>query len=114
MDIEVFEKSDYHAVVNISGRLDAGSSKDLREEFKSLVEKGFTELVVNMAKVQYIDSSGLGALVSGLKMARSGKGDLTLANVGPQAKVALTLTRLDSVFRIQDSIASEVEKPSSR
>ncbi len=106
MNIEVSEKADHQAVISVQGRLDASNAGDLKEKLKALVQKGFTRLVLDMAEVQYIDSSGLGALVSGLKTARTENGDLFLANIGPQTKVALALTRLDKVFRTSDNVVS--------
>jgi anti-sigma B factor antagonist len=55
-------------------------------------------------QVNFIDSSGLGALISGLKSARQAGGDLRIANPGEQARVVLKLTTLDRVLRPYDSV----------
>ena len=65
---------------------------------------GQHRLVVDLGQVSFIDSSGLGALISGLKSARQAGGDLRIANPGEQARVVLKLTRLDRVLHPYDSV----------
>lgn len=78
----------------------------LRQQLLTLVAGGATHLVVDLAKVSTIDSSGVGALVSGLKAARARGGDLRLA--APCSAIAdiLSIMRLDKVLVASDSVQS--------
>lgn len=86
------------SVVHLDGRLDFLSSSALRDELAEQVATGRRWFVVDLGDVTYVDSSGLGALISGLKMARQSGGDLRIARPGDQLRTVLSLTSLDSVF----------------
>ena len=92
------------AVVRLDGRLDFLSAGDARKQFADAVDKGSRRVVVDLAKVTFIDSSGLGSLVGGLKTARQAGGDLRVASPSAQAKSLLKLTSLDQVFRAHPTV----------
>jgi anti-sigma B factor antagonist len=92
------------AVIRLSGRFDFLSATKVRERFVAAVEGGHRRLVVDLAAVDFMDSSGLGALIGGLKSARQAGGDLRLAAAGTQAQSVLKLTSLDRVFRAYASV----------
>ncbi len=71
----------------------------LRKELHGLVEAGSTRLVVDLSATEFIDSSGLGVLISGLKLARQAGGDLRIAAPTTQVETVLSLTNLDRVLR---------------
>ncbi|WP_371259213.1 STAS domain-containing protein [Mycobacterium sp. GA-1285] len=71
----------------------------LRKELHSLIQGGNTRLVVDLSGTEFIDSSGLGALISGLKLARQAGGDLRIAAPTTQVETVLSLTNLDRVLR---------------
>jgi anti-sigma B factor antagonist len=77
--------------------------------FKSLVEEtvaaGQTRIVVDLGEVTFIDSSGLGALIAGLKATRQAGGDLRIADVPEQVLTVLRLTNLDRVLRAHPTVA---------
>jgi len=81
-------------------RLDAHNSGDLKNEMLSLFEDGKNQLVIDLKEVRFIDSSGLGALVSGYKNASARNGNLKLCALQPQVKSMFELTRLHRVFEI--------------
>lgn len=81
-------------------RLDAHNSAELKVEFQRLFEGGNLSLLVDLKNVRFIDSSGLGALVSGFKNATSNQGTLKLSSLQPQVKSMFELTRLHRVFEI--------------
>jgi anti-sigma B factor antagonist len=81
-------------------RLDAHNSSDLKLEVQKLFEAGKLHLLIDMKDVRFIDSSGLGALVSGFKNATSAQGTLKLSSLQPQVKSMFELTRLHRVFEI--------------
>lgn len=81
-------------------RIDAHNSVELKEYFLSMMEHGETHILVQLENVRFIDSSGLGALLSGFKNAESRSGRLSLVNLQPQVLSMFELTRLNRVFEI--------------
>jgi anti-sigma B factor antagonist len=90
-------------------RLDAHNSGDLKVEMQRLFDEGIKNLLVDLKDVRFIDSSGLGALVSGFKNAISHQGSLKLATLQPQVKSMFELTRLHRVFEIFPSTGDAIE-----
>ncbi|MCE0767043.1 STAS domain-containing protein [Pseudonocardia kujensis] len=87
------------AVIRPQGRLTMTSTAALRSLVTETVESGHTHVVVDLEATEFIDSSGLGALVSGLKTCRQAGGDLRIARPGAQVRTVLELTNLDRVLR---------------
>jgi anti-sigma B factor antagonist len=92
-------------VVNVEGRLDAETCNQLKQAFHDLVANSIRHVTVEMSQVTFIDSSGLSALISGLKTLRQAGGSLNLAAVGTQVRTALRLTLLDTVLPIFETVA---------
>lgn len=91
------------AVVNLSGRLTLGdASALLRQSLKDLLDGGKKKLVLNLGDVGYIDSSGLGELVSSFTTVRNSGGELKLANLTQKVNDLLTVTKLYTVFEIHN------------
>jgi anti-anti-sigma factor len=103
MEIYLQEISANSAVLHLNGRLDLISGTEVRQHLTDAVSGGRRNIVVDLAEVPFIDSSGLAALISGLKSARSSGGDLRIARPAAQAKVILELTRLDRVLRCYET-----------
>lgn len=89
---------DGFAVIALSGRLTATGAPLLRKAVNDLVTGGDPRIVIDMAQLQFVDSSGLGALVGGLKSARVAGGDLRIAAVPEAVRTVLHLTNLDRVL----------------
>ena len=87
------------AVVTGPTRLNMTAAPQMREMLAKAVADGSPQIVVDLGKTTFVDSSGLGALVGGLKAARQAGGDLRLARVGDQVLQVLTLTSLNRVLR---------------
>ncbi|TAN49815.1 MAG: anti-sigma factor antagonist [Methylococcaceae bacterium] len=81
-------------------RLDAHNSGELKEYLQRLLENGTHELIVDLSAVHFIDSSGLGALLSGYKNANLRQGSLILTGLQPRVQSMFELTRLHRVFDI--------------
>jgi anti-sigma B factor antagonist len=98
------------AVLTLSGRLDLASGSTLKEHLKRLFEKNITSVHLNMAEVEFINSSGLGALVSVMKEVRLLKGRLTLSNLASYVQEIFEITQLSHIFEIyateQEAIGS--------
>jgi anti-sigma B factor antagonist len=92
--------SDTCATLGVSGRLNAASALDLKAKLKRMVEDGRVQVIVDLSDVPFVDSSGLAALVSGLKSTRQAGGTLKLAGLGEQARTVFRLTMLERVFEI--------------
>ncbi len=86
------------AVVKLSGRLDLLSAVEVKQRLAAVVNEGSPRLVVDLGEVSFIDSSGLGALISGLKAARLAGGDLRIARPDKQARHILQVSTLDRVL----------------
>ena len=91
-------------LVRIEGRLDAAAAPDFQAELMGVIAAGRTRLAVDLSEVLFVDSTGIGALVSGLKAARRAGGELRLVAPGPQAMKLLKLTTLDRVFRTSETL----------
>lgn len=96
-------------VVEVGGRLDASTAPDAKAQLADLIASGQCKLVLNLKNVEFIDSSGLGLLVSCLRRCVAAGGDLCLAEVPELARSVLELTRLTRVFRIEASEAEAVQ-----
>jgi len=81
-------------------RIDAHNSGELKEYILHLIEQGENTIIVQLEQVRFIDSSGLGALLSGYKNTAAKSGKLALSNVQPQVLSMFELTRLNRVFEI--------------
>jgi anti-sigma B factor antagonist len=88
------------AIINLQGRLDLTSSNLLKDASREFYSKDNCKLVLNMDKVDFINSSGLGALVSILKEVRDHKGKLKISNLADFLKEIFDITQLSSIFDI--------------
>ena len=99
-------KLDNAVVVDMSGRLTIGEPVLLlRETIRVLVGDGVRNFVLNLGEVTYIDSSGLGELVSLFTTVRNKQGDVKLLNLTAKAKDLLQMTKLLTVFDVYDDEA---------
>ncbi|UFS69676.1 STAS domain-containing protein [Geomonas sp. RF6] len=90
-------------------RLDAHNSGELKVVVQKLFEEGKKNVLIDLKEVRFIDSSGLGALVSGFKNAISHQGNLKLSSLQTQVKSMFELTRLHRVFEIFPSSAEAID-----
>jgi anti-sigma B factor antagonist len=97
-------------IVDISGRIVLGEeSAALRDLIMKLVDKGDRKILLNLAGVNYIDSSGLGALVSAFTSVRKQGGELKLVKLTDKVDDLMEITRLYTVFDIADDEAAAVK-----
>lgn len=100
------EQIDGISVIRPVGRLNMVAAPRLRELVRDLVNgQGAARVVVDLSRTEFMDSSGLGALISGLKTARQAGGDLRIAAPGPQVRSVLELTNLARVLRPRADVA---------
>jgi anti-sigma B factor antagonist len=93
------------AVVRLAGRFDAHEVAEVRKALDAAQQMGGGWVIVNLAGVNFIDSSGLAALVAGMKHCRGENGDLYLCELRQPLRVIFELTRLDRAFAIFGSEA---------
>lgn len=95
-------------VIDVEGQLIVGNRQELKQKILDELEAGERKFIVNFSDTGYIDSSGLGALVSLSKKIREQEGVLRLANLNEDLRTLFELTKLDTLFEIADSRASDV------
>ena len=88
------------AILSLKGRLDLSSGSLLKEQVKKLFEDEKTNIHLDLADVEFINSSGLGALVSLMKEIRLRKGRLTLSNLASYVQEIFDITQLSHIFEI--------------
>ena len=96
-------------IMDVSGRITLGEgSSTLRNAIRAMAAEGHKKMVVNLAEVTYIDSSGLGVLVSALATLANQGGQLKLMNVIQRVKDLLLITKLYTVFDVFDDEKSAI------
>jgi anti-sigma B factor antagonist len=96
-------------VVTLEGRIILGEeSHSFRENLKNLLAEGKKKIVLNVANIKYIDSSGLGALVAAYYSAKTQSASMRLCNLGGKFYEALQITKLLTVFDVYDTEAAAV------
>ena len=92
-------------VVEVDGQLIVGNRQELKQKVLDALEAGDRKFLIDFTRTCYIDSSGLGVLVSLSKKIRDEGGDLRLAGLNEDLKTLFELTKLDTLFAITDSPA---------
>ncbi len=106
-------KLDHHTrdgieVVDVEGEIDVYTAPRLRELLIELVNNGHYQLVVNMEKVEFLDSTGLGVLVGGLKRVRAHDGSLDLVCTQERILKIFRITGLTKVFGIHETVDAAI------
>jgi anti-sigma B factor antagonist len=96
-------------VIDVSGRITLGEgSSVIRDEVRALTDKGHKKVLLNLGDVTYIDSSGIGELVSGYTTMTNASGSLKLLNLTKRVKDLLQITKLYTVFDVYEDEAHAV------
>jgi anti-sigma B factor antagonist len=96
-------------VIDAVGRITLGEgSSTFRDSLRDLVSRGHKKLLLNLGDVSYIDSSGIGELVSGFTTVTNNGGRLKLVNLTKRVKDLLQITKLYTVFEVFDDEAAAV------
>lgn len=101
MSFEV-SKSDDVTLIEVEGQLIVGNRQELKQQVLEQLEDGDRKFVIDFAETGYIDSSGLGVLVSLSKKIREQGGELRLSSLNEDLRTLFELTKLDTLFRIAD------------
>jgi len=103
MEITQSEKNNV-AILSLKGKLDLANAARLKDMVKGILAEGKLKVHLNMDDVDFINSSGLGALVSVMKEIRLRKGRLTLSDLAPYVKEIFEITQLSHVFEIFETV----------
>jgi anti-sigma B factor antagonist len=97
------------SVVDVAGRITLGEgSSALRDLLRDMVSKGQKNILLNLGEVSYIDSSGIGELVSGFTTVTNSGGQLKLLGLNKRVKDLLQITKLYTVFDVHEDEAGAV------
>lgn len=104
MDLDVkWAENDRRLDVRLGGDLDATSSKELKRSLESEIEQTHPdEVVVDCSGLNYIDSTGLGVLVSAMKMVREHGGRIKIVRLKPYLQKIFRVTGLTGIFEIEE------------
>jgi anti-sigma B factor antagonist len=90
-------------IVEITGQLIVGNRQELKDDVLKLLDDGSRKFLIDFRDTAYIDSSGLGVLVSLSKKIREKGGEMRLSNLNEDLRTLFELTKLDTLFHIADS-----------
>ena len=94
---------DNWVILQISGEIDMATGPELRQRIVQYVQEGHVHIVIDLTEVDFIDSTGLGVLIGGLKRTRSHGGDLQCIGLSESLKEMFKLTGLDAVLTEKDT-----------
>ncbi len=86
-------------VIELSGILDGIRGNNLRREVNDVVASGADILLIDLKDVKFVDSSGLGALVSAMQTMRNANGKLFVCSISDQVRMLFELTKIDRIFQ---------------
>jgi anti-sigma B factor antagonist len=97
------------SVVDVAGRITLGEgSSAMRDTLRDMVSKNQKKILLNLGEVSYIDSSGIGELVSGFTTVTNSGGQLKLLNLNKRVKDLLQITKLYTVFDVHEDEAGAI------
>ena len=91
------------AIMTISGEIDLYNAAEVKEAIQKFVDEKKYKVIVNMGGVSYVDSSGIGSLISSFSNLKKFQGSLRICNVAGSVRKVFELTRLTSFFDIDDT-----------
>lgn len=92
-------------VIAVAGEIDLYTAPDLKQTLTQVIEDGASGVVMDLSETTFLDSTGLGVLIGGLKRLRSRDGALAIVNVDDNIARTLEITGLDQIFTIRSSRA---------
>lgn len=98
--------SETTCILEIEGEVDVYTSPQLKQDLVTLAEQGTKHVVIDLSKVEYLDSTGLGVLIGGLKRLREAGGNMALVGPGMRIQRIFEITGLNKIF---DIYATEAE-----
>ncbi len=96
------------SLVSVSGRVDSATAPDFEKALQTLIQANRCQIVVDLKDVEYMSSAGLRGLVSSLKAAKAGGGDLRIAQPSQRLREVLELAGLNTIFTTYDDVTEAV------
>jgi len=106
IDVTVLNNTVYF--IEVSGRIDSSNASELGEALTELVSETSPKLLIGLAGVEYMSSAGLRELVAAFKQAHNNSGDVRLCSPSERVSEVLSLSGLDSIFQIYDSVEDAI------
>ena len=97
------------SVVQVNGEVDMHSSPELHVLLRQVCEDRPTKLVVDLSRVEYMDSSGIGTLVEIFRRVKGFHGNMVLVSLQPRVRGVFEITKLDKFFTIRNSVAEALQ-----
>ncbi len=91
-------------IIDVQGEIDVYTSPKLKESIAEMIEKNHVNLAIDLSKVRYIDSTGLGVLIGALKRIRENSGRIVLVCNNSQILKIFSITGLSKIFTICDTV----------
>ncbi len=110
LDVETTKRGDA-SIVGLQGEIDVYTAPRLRQAIVDLVDGGERRIVIDMERVDFLDSTGLGVLVEGLKRAKTNDGDLSIVATHDKILKIFDITGLNKAFRIYGSVEQAAGEP---
>jgi anti-sigma B factor antagonist len=108
LTLNVYSETPGSTVIAVSGEIDVYTAPKLREKLVSLAESGSSHLIVDMEGVEFLDSTGLGVLVGGLKRVRAHEGWIDLVCTQGRILRIFRITGLNKVFNIYETVPDAI------
>ncbi len=97
-----FDKNSGKWELKINGEIDVYTSPKFKDELHSMINQSNSDIVIDGENLEYIDSTGLGVLMSGLKKLREEQNNITIKNIRPNIQKLLKITGLNKIFIIKE------------
>jgi anti-sigma B factor antagonist len=91
-------------VIKLEGEVDVYTAPQLKQQMIAMLEAGTRQIVIDLTRVEYFDSTALGVLIGGLKRMRERDGNLSLICPNPRIRRVFEITGLDKIFDIYNSV----------
>ncbi len=113
LSLETRQEND-HVIIEVSGEIDVYTAPKLRDRITELVDQGNLDIIIDLEQVEFMDSTGLGVLVGGLKKIRTKGGSLSLVCTQERLLKIFRITGLGKVFAIHASQAEATSAEPAR
>ena len=109
-EYNISDKENYK-LIELSGRLIEKSEADsLIKEFEGIASNGAGQYLMSIEALDYVNSTGLNLLIGMFTQARNSGGELVIGGISPKVKKLMVMTKLDSIFKIYNSVAEAAEE----
>lgn len=104
------EKTDNYDIVHVKvEKLDSGVSPELKSEFTLMNKEGVKNIILDLSKVLYCDSSGLSAILVANRLCKNSSGHLILTGIQPSVLKLITISQLDTVLQLMPTVNEAIE-----